>query len=262
MLLKPVISFIFALAIGLSLVSCDKKSTEPSPEIEKKYYPVSVTRTASYTPDIIRSEFTYNGENQIIREIIYKNEVQQSLTLFTYDVSGKLTNRDYHSETGQLKEQDNITYSPAGLLDRLSHAYVDANRQPTPHHYRLHEFNTDGKISKWTDHYANGSLWNSRTYTYDNAGKVTSPAYDNNGQQVNTSEITLDDHPLPFQNTTINLVKYSGNELQHEIKDLNGNVISAYTNKIIYNEAGYPEKITQTYTDGTVKTEIYKYKTD
>ena len=102
---------------------------------------------------------------------------------------------------------------------------------------------------------------NSRTYTYENSGKVISPAYDNTGQHQNTSEITLDDHPLPFQNTAINLIQYSGIELKHEVKDLNGNVVSSYANTILYNEAGYPEKITQTYADGPIKTETYKYTT-
>lgn len=255
-LVKP---FLFFVLLGLSLSACDKKETaEPAPT--QKYYPVSVTRTASYTSDITRSEFTYNGANQITSEQIFKNEQLQRQILYTYDINGKLTNREYLSETGQLTEQDNITYNQSGLPDRLSHAYVDANRQPLPHHYRLHEFNAEGKISKWTDNKIDGTVINSRTYTYPAPEKVVSPAFDTNGQPINTSEITLDQKLMPFQNTTLNLLPYAGNELKHVMKDLNGQVILEYTNIITYNEAGYPTKIVQENTDGTVKTEVYQYK--
>ena len=252
---------LFFVLFGLSFSACEEKEpTAPTPEPAPKFYPVSISRTNSYSADITKSEFTYNGSNQVIREQTLKNEQLQSSVLFTYDVNGKLTDREYHSGTGQLVEIDNITYNPAGLPDRLSHAYVDANRQPTPHHYRLHEFNAEGKISKWTDYKADGTVINSRTYAYPEQAKVVSPAFNNNGQHVNTSEITLDQNPMPFQNTTLNLLPYAGNELKHVMKDLNGQVVLDYTNTITYNEAGYPIKIVQLNADGTTKTEVYQYK--
>ena len=260
MLLKPLKAIVWTFVIGFGLVACKKDKTEPTPAEAPKFYPVSVTRTASYTSDITRAEYSYNSSNQIVREMIYKNGALQDSNIFVYNAAGKLITKTYHSETGDKREEDQLTYNAAGFVEKLSHGYFNATGQIDPHHFRVFEFDGVGKIKKWTDFMPNGSIMNSRTYSYDANGKVISPSFGSNGQLINTSEITLDQHLVPFKNTTINPVMYTGNELKHEVIDLNNQVIASYSNTIIYTENGYPEKITQTHSDGTIKTETYQYK--
>ena len=258
-LVKSVL-LVFCLVFGFS--ACKKEDPKPLPETSGKLYPVSVTRSASYTSDVTRSEFTYNNANQITKEAVFKNGLPQGFNLFHYDAAGKLIKKTYHSETGQLKEQDLISYSAAGQPDKLLHGYVDTAGTFEPHHYRLHNFHADGRILSWSEFMPSDAPMGWRSYAYPSTEKVISQAYNNSGQHVNTSEITFDLKPHPFQHTAINLIVFAGNELRHEVKDLNNQVISSYSNAILYNQAGYPEKITQTHTSGVVKTEIYEYRAE
>lgn len=252
----PVLVFL-SLMLGFS--ACKENNPEPA-ALPGRFYPLSVTRTASYTSEVTRSAFTYNANNQLTREDLFKNDVPQGYNLFFYDAAGKLIKKTYHNATGRLLEQDLITYTPAGFPDKLLHGYFDSVGTFAPHHYRLHSFRADGRIEEWSDFTPAGALLNRRTYAYPAAGRIVSPAFGSTGQLANTSEITLDQQLQPFQHTTVNLVPYAGNELSHRVTDVNGQEISAYQNALVYNQAGYPESITQTHTNGIVKTEVYTYR--
>jgi len=242
-----------------ALAACHEEKVEtvaPAPV----FYPVSVTRTASYSPDTLRTEYTYNQANQITKETIFKNGSLQNVNLFAYTPDGKLAEKSYFNEKNEQKEKDVISYQPAQNTFRLDHAYVNAG-VATPHHFRIHETNAAGEVIKWTDFaQPTGNLLNTRTYQYSASGYVFSPFYGNQNQHLNSSQIMLDARNTPLKNTQINLVPYAGNELKHEIIDPSGQNISAYSQAITYNEAGYPLEIIQTHQDGVVKTEKYTYR--
>lgn len=247
----------FCLLLGF-LFSCKaEKEVDIAPT--PLFYPVSVTRSASYTTDTTRSEFSYNLANQIIEEKQFKNGQLEKVITYAYNAEGKLIRKKYYNAQNQLQERDSISYQPAQQTFRLDHGYYDATGKFSPHHTRLHQTDAAGKVVKWQDFEPSGRLLNIRTYQYETPLFIRSAFYDGQNQHFNTSEITLDTRNTVFQNTQINLVPYSGNEQKHEVRSPGSQLLSAYTQTISFNDAGYPVKIVQVHQDGIVKTETYTY---
>jgi hypothetical protein len=248
---------------SLLLQACDEPENPPiDPALAKsaELLPVEVSKTASYTNEVSVSKFIYNAENRISREDIFTNNVLQKYAIYTYNVAGGLLKKTIFGANGVLLEQDEYLLNTANQPTKDSHSYPDAAGNPVLHHYVTFVYNSVGHLSQTSDFSPAGQLTRRVAYetVSDNFGKVL--IYDANGRLLATNEVQYDSKKNPFLKTALNPGNFSGNVVQIATKDSLEKVVSSYTNSLNYTPEGYPSKITQTFSDGIVKTESYTYR--
>ncbi|MFC5269208.1 hypothetical protein [Adhaeribacter terreus] len=251
-----------ALFLAFAFFSCKNEKSDPTPNQELLLYPTEITRTTSHSPDVVKIKYTYNSENQIVKEEVFGNNVLERSSVFSYFADGNLHFKQVYGSTGRFLEQDEMVYNGGTLPQKLLHSYIDSTGTPNLHHKRMYLFEANGNITRWSDQTPDNYLINSRTYLYKSNNLVETTGTGDHGQFQDKIELTFDGKMDPFANTNINPVRFAGNELKMEMKNQAGQVISFYTNAYEYNDKGFPVKKIQTLSDGTVKTETYVYKSE
>src|SRR5678815_2563892 len=115
--LLPVLCFAFVF------FACEKENPEKKPE--PVLYPTQIRRTFSYTSDVVTQQYTYNAQNQVNREDIFRNNGLERSSNFSYNAAGKQSYKRVYGSTGRFLEQDEFLYSAGNVLDKMNHAYID-----------------------------------------------------------------------------------------------------------------------------------------
>ena len=253
-LLQPVLVICF----GLLMQGCKESENPQKPQPE--LLPVEISKTASYTTGITVSKFTYDTNNQLRREDILVNNVPQKYVLYTCNAAGGLLKKEVFGTNNVLIEQDEYILNSENKPLKDSHSYPDGNGTPTLHHYVTFVYSPEGKLSQSSEFTPAGQLTKTVRYEIaaDDAGKVH--IYDSIGQLQATNLVRYDGKKNPFHATALNNTGFSGNQLQVTTMDPTGQAVSSSSSVFDYSPEGYPTKITQTFSDGVVKTENYFYR--
>lgn len=246
------------LLLALFLFSCHSEKRTPAPT---QFYPIEVVKTESYSSKATTSKFIYDANRKLAREEILLDSQPDSYKLYDYDASGRLVTVSFYNYKDVLQEQNYLTYNSSGQLDRFSHAYIDTSGNKHPHHYRDFIYEADGRISQTQDFSPSGSLQKTLSIIDENNVRirVEERGADNAISLKSISNFDGKSHPLLA--TGINFMSQlrPGNELNNKLYNAAGTEIISWTKNITYNASGYPLKIVQTYSNGVIKTETYRY---
>ena len=249
--------FLPVLLLAFIFFSCKKEN--PSQKSAPVLYPTQITRTFSNSSDVVKLQYTYNAQNQIIKEESFRNNVLERTNKFGYNANGRLDFKHVYGSTGHFLEQDELFYN-SGKLEKLHHSYIDTAGVPGLHHINTYTYDSEGRISRITELAPDRTLVKSRTYNFQPNNRVESAGTGDHGQFMDKIAVAYDGKLNPFANTNITLVKFAGNELKMELKNQSDQVVFSYINSLDYNAEGYPVKRVQTISDGSVITETYTYK--
>jgi antitoxin component YwqK of YwqJK toxin-antitoxin module len=246
------------LLLGLTFGAC-KNEKMPEPGIsDPNCYPKTVTRTVSFSNDVITTKFTYDSGNKITQEAVFSNNILSRTGYYVYNAAGNLTGKNYYSG-GQLTEQNDYTLNADGKPVKLSHSYVNAGGVASLHHFRMFDYTPEGKIEKITDFTPTGQILSGVSYEHSSEGFIKTVSFGQNGTFSSKDEITFDGHNHPFSATANHNNGLLRNEITHLVKDSADKVMNTITNTITYNPKNYPVKIIQSHSGGLVLTETFTY---